>query len=490
MSNISAVCGCLAAAGTAAAKQPQTAEMLPQHKQTIATDNRPLPPLWLRPKAGPSGNVPNEPSAFASLRRRGASGQRVPTQSMGTRKRRKTRVPTQSAGTRYFAFFILHFSFCIFFFPLPAQANEARKVAIPFDFVSKFDDGRYGRMMGDMIWKKLSRSAAFIIPESMHEVRDYCAAHRLNPSPETDLKTMRKIVRQDFAAQIGIWGSIERTPGAEGDVYDLTIKCVDFSEEKRSKVIYDKKVRTRTVSEIPHVHVKRLLAALHGREPHGPLAPNKIAEENWKTGPNLVAGDFQRGADGVPDGWAKTAGQKREPLGGQVQWTAEKNKSNNRVVRFILDKQTAETTGVMYYSDFFPIREGAKYRFQCRWRSDGPAVKVFVKCYDYLPGQGRRREVYRSQQNLKGRRNTWNTHNEDFTPKHTKYSPRWGRVMLYAYLKPGRVDFDDVVVKQLVPASPGERSKACRPSSESDVTIEEMEANRRRGRDEGDNEQK
>ena len=66
------------------------------------------------------------------------------------------------------------------------------------------------------------------------------------------------------------------------------------------------------------------------------------------------------------------------------------------------------------------------------------------------------REVYRCQMNLKGPKNAWNTHTEDFTPKHTKYTPQWGRVMLYAYLGAGQVDFDDVVVKQIVPAATGQ----------------------------------
>ena len=60
-----------------------------------------------------------------------------------------------------------------------AHAADAKKVVIPFDFVSKFDDGRYGQMMGDMIWKKLSRQRGFIIPDSMLEVRDYCQSHKL-----------------------------------------------------------------------------------------------------------------------------------------------------------------------------------------------------------------------------------------------------------------------------------------------------------------------
>ena len=40
--------------------------------------------------------------------------------------------------------------------PSASFAADARKIVIPFDFVSKFDDGRYGQMVGDMIWKKLS----------------------------------------------------------------------------------------------------------------------------------------------------------------------------------------------------------------------------------------------------------------------------------------------------------------------------------------------
>jgi hypothetical protein len=390
-----------------------------------------------------------------------------------------------------------------------AQAADApKKVVIPFDFVSKFDDGRYGQMLGDMIWKKLSREGRFTIPESMLEVRDYCESHKLAPLPEMDLDKMKKIVRDDFDAQIGIWGSVERVPGTEGERYDLVIKCVDFSAQPRPKVIFETSARTKSVSEIPHVYVKQMLDALYGRKPGSPPAPDLAAEENWKKNPNLVIGDFEQGADGVPKGWDRRCGQQREPLGTLVRWLTDPDRSDNKIVRFTLDKNVAENEGVMYYSDYFPVEEGAKYRFQCRWRTDGPDVKVFVKCYDeigspyrgsgegpaaasgggrpkkgdYISDTGQRREVYRSQQNLKGPQNVWNTHTEDFTPRHTKYTPRWGRVMLYAYLRPGTVDFDDVVVKQIVAPSAGDRTKVRRPSSESKVTDRDIEANERRSR--------
>ena len=394
-------------------------------------------------------------------------------------------------------------------------------MVIPFDFVSKFDQGRYGRTVGEMIWKKLAREGGFVLPETMLDVRDSCQTNNLHPSPELTLAEMKKIVREDFDAQIGIFGSVERVPGQEFDVYDLRMMCVDFTAYPNPKVIYQCNARTNSVSEIPNLYVGQMLDALYGRKPIPPPV-DPVAEKNWKENPNLVAGDFQRGARGAPAGWAPgwEAGEVNqwEPLGKVVQWTAEDRNPTNRVIRFTLSQNLGDTTGVAYYSEFFPVQEGATYRFQCRWRSAGPQVKVFIKCYDrigrgtgeggrgkgeggggtadggwrkaasrtgetaYVPGFGEVRVVYRSQQNLKGPKNTWNTHTQDFTPTNTEYTPRFGRVMLYAYLGAGLVEFDDVVLKQLVPASPGGEHQEPRHSLGTKVTVKEMEQNERRSR--------
>jgi hypothetical protein len=340
----------------------------------------------------------------------------------------------------------------------------------------------------------------------MLDVRDYCESHNLKPSPKMDLGEIKKIVQDDFGGHIGIWGSIERAPGEEAEIYDLVIRCVDFSTPE-PRVVYEVNTRTDSVGEIPHVHVKKLLDALAGRKA-GAAEVDSIAEDNWKNHPNLLTGDFEKGAGGVPKGWSKVCGQQQEPLGKLVRWMAEEGKSGNRVVHFTIDRAVAEFEGVMYYSEFFPVEEGAKYRFECRWRSKGPAVKVFIKCYDemggqyrgdsgktgqksstgrklgkndYVPDEGQRREVYRSQEPLSGPTSdwAWHTHTEDFTPKHTKYSPKWGRVMLYGYMVPGEVEFDDVVIKQIVPARPAE-PKVRRHSTDTKITVEEMEENERR----------
>lgn len=357
----------------------------------------------------------------------------------------------------------------------PDTAPEAERVVIPFDFESKFDGGRYGQIVGDMIWKKLQRQGRFVIPESMLDVRDWCERNRQVPGPETSRKEMRRIIRDEFGAQIGIWGKVELAEGAETDIYDLWIYVADFSTQPET-MIYEAQARTKTVSEIPHVFFKEAFDRLYGRGKAPTAPPDLAAERLWQEGPNLVVGDFQLGSP-PPRGWEKLP--QYVTLAAEDGGASEKN----RFLRFSFPSSVAETSGVLYYSDYFPVVEGAKYRFQCRWRTDGPAAKVFIKCYDELPSKysrgkemtsTQRREVYRSQQNLKGPAGEWNVQTEDFTPKHTQYQPRWGRVMLYAYYPAGTVDWDDVVVKQIVPPPAGAPKKVRRPSSETKVRTEEI----------------
>jgi hypothetical protein len=382
-----------------------------------------------------------------------------------------------------------------------AAAGEQHKLVVPFDFVSRFDNGRYGEALGDMVWAKIRRAGKFSLPESMLDVRDICRQSGGRPSPDMPLERVRKLVEDGFAGQIGVWGSVERVPGHQTDVYDLVIKCVDFSATDGPKVIYQCNARTKTVSEIPHLYVKEMLDSLYGRTRGGgakgasPIfvgrklgqSPAASEEEKWQNGPNLVVGgDFQAGAGGVPKGWEPVAGQQREPFGRLAQWIGEEK--GNKFVRLAFDAAVGDNEGVMYYSLPFPVLEGAKYRFQCRWRSNGPRVIVFIKCFDTSlparkPEKGIKppfpgREVYRSQHDLKGTKDTWNIHRQDFTVRHTEYTPRVGRVMLYACTGAGAVDFDDVVIKQIAAPAPQSADKIRRRSTETKTTIKEMEDSR------------
>jgi len=334
------------------------------------------------------------------------------------------------------------------------QAPASAKVVIPFDFESRFDDGAIGQTIGEALWTKIRREGRFVLPESMQDVRDWCQRTGTRPNPDMSLEAIKKIVVDEQAGDIGIWGKVERVEGFDTDVYDLWITVADFST-KPVNILYRKKSRTKTVSEISHIYLKEALDCLYGRSgaPAAPAVVDPAIADRWKTGPNLVKGDFETGR-GHPQGW--------DPLPAFVTWvstTKDKNAREpaSRVIRFTVGNEVAGTTGVLYYSEYFPIEEGSTYRFQCRWRSTGSAAKVFIKCYDEISGGieggAARREVYRSQQNLAGDTGSWNVQTEDFTPKHPLFTPRWGRVMLYGYWPAGTVQWDDVVVKLVKPAT-------------------------------------
>lgn len=365
----------------------------------------------------------------------------------------------------------------------PPDGSKNPKVVIPFDFESAFDKGRYGKMVGEMIWKKLERRGGFVIPESALDTRQWTERTGMVPNPDTPLAKMKSIMRDDFAADVAIWGKVERLPGFDWDVYDFWINIVDFSVNPPREIARIK-ARTKTVSEIPHKYVKQALDRLYGVD-GTPLAATKDeeAEKRWRDGANLVRGDFE-----TAKGWDRP----EKYISREVE--RSENGKQNHFIRFTIPKAVAASSGVLYYSDFFPVQEGATYRFQCRWRSSGCQVKVFIKCYDEMDtrfsktgnasGTTQRREVYRSQQNLKGPANVWNTQTEDFTPRHTQYKPKWGRVMLYGYWPAGTVDWDDVVVKQIVPPSKYVDAKERRPSLETKVRSEELERLKKNGHSE------
>lgn len=397
-------------------------------------------------------------------------------------------------------------------------AAEEPKVLIPFDFQSSGERGdALGPQLADMVWKKIDRlkgKGPVISLEALQDCRDLCQSKGYKLSADTPLTTVKKIVSDDFSAQIGVWGSVHLAPGQENEIYDLTIKCYDFSAVPPKK-IYECKVRTQSAAEIPHKYVKELLDAVLDRPADGGPTVDPAAEARWEDPRNLnlvKGGDFEYGRGGVPNGWETKGGHVREPLGRQVQWLADTSNPQNKVIRLNLDKATGDSTGNFYYSLPFPVEAGSTYRFQCRYRSNGPAVKVFIKCYDRMatefkpddnaapvaarartdakPRGGRDyvgevmqdREVYRAQMQLKGPKNQWNTHSEDFTPKHTKYTPRTGRVDLFCYLGAGVVEFDDVVIKKIIQGSASDVVKPSerRHSLETKVTLKEMEENQRR----------
>lgn len=381
-----------------------------------------------------------------------------------------------------------------------------QKRVVMFDFESLWDadmENRYGQIMGNMFWMKINREKGFIIPESMIDVRSICETHNIKPNPDTSMEQMKEWVTKTFNSDIGIWGKIERVDKDVMEIYDFWLKVVDFSQEP-PKVIYEvNKARTDAVAEVTGIYVRHAMDKLYDRKARTAAETAEI-EKNWEQNPNLMTGgDFEKVQDGIPVGWEARCAQHREPIGRLVKRVEDSGKSGNHYLHTEFDAGIGDGFGLMYYSKPFPIEEGATYRIQFRYRKS-PGVKpiLFVKCYDTIDtifqkgenalvegfddraGQ-QTREIYRSQQNLfESPAGAWVEHSQEFTPRHTRFFPKQGRVMLYGHMGAGSIDYDDFVLKKVKEADPEElKAKIRRHSLDSKVTLKEMEDNERRGQE-------
>jgi hypothetical protein len=116
-----------------------------------------------------------------------------------------------------------------------------------------------------------------------------------------------------------------------------------------------------------------------------------------------------------------------------------------------MSKDTAENNGLACLSDFIKIEPNMRYRLQYRYKSDGPSLHVFVKGYTTakgFSGKPEEREIYRRQVPPSGAtHDKWVTVLDDLNPQRPGFIVEGLRIDLYAYLTPGVVMFDDVILK-------------------------------------------
>jgi hypothetical protein len=189
------------------------------------------------------------------------------------------------------------------------------------------------------------------------------------------------------------------------------------------------------------------------------------AEKRWKTGKNLVInGDFETGQL-TPTAW--------EPLKEHMSWVRDPDGKSGKVVKFDMPQNIAATYGMLLYSRPIEIETGATYRLRWRFKTQAPAVKLFIKGYNSFTKEfgfkGQNREVWRSRKDPQHgprvkneyKRGEWTEYGHDFVPfagktdartgRFLRYpkQPKYLRLMLYAYWPKGVVYWDDIVVKKM-----------------------------------------
>ncbi len=108
----------------------------------------------------------------------------------------------------------------------------------------------------------------------------------------------------------------------------------------------------------------------------------------------------------------------------------------------------ADTYGLSYYSDPFPVCSGQVYRVRCDIHGRG-GVKVWVRGYGMF--RGRLTKRYEAMLNCEGREGQWTPNAMTFHPTQRRPEVTEMRVMLYAYYPPGLYGFDHVVVEPVPP---------------------------------------
>jgi len=315
-------------------------------------------------------------------------------------------------------------------FPIAGDADEKLRERVGFSLRSKLDrEGTYEAVSGVEMTEALGKE-------------------KVDFSTATD--SIEKIA-QPLAADVGIWGDLSGKT--------LKVKVFDFRQLDplpfEIKQDINEPTDVRFVSEKVLEHLADVRKFTHMTEEA--VAHDATADELWETNPNLVVnGDFTE-----PGKWERLYMSERHEIKTSsalperdkivIYSITDADGTPNNVLAMNLSRTAAENNGLAALSQAITVEPATRYRLQFRYNSAAPVLHVFVKGYTLVKdGQGGtvEREIYRRQVPVTGGTDgKWVTIVDDLNPQHVTFPVQLLRVDLYAYLQPGLVMFDDVVLK-------------------------------------------
>lgn len=331
-------------------------------------------------------------------------------------------------------------------FPLVGDAPEQTRDKAAFSLRAKLDrTGRFDVVDG---------------PKMSEIVTETNATLSLASTPD-QLRDLAKLVDADIV----LWG--EYKGGA------LSVKVLDLHAADPKPTLVTRPVKEPTdlrfaVEDILQ-QVQNVPQFEHPIEQS--VWDDETSKKLWQTNPNLLTnGDFSQAGK-----WTGVYRSElypvpitdQDPAIDKVAIVRNAGGPGNPAIILNLSRDCAESNGLAALSDPFMIQPNMRYRIQFRYKSDGPILRIFIKGYTHAPGAVggmQDREVYRRQVPVQpATGGQWVTITDDFNPQHNTYPVQNLRVDLYAYLKPGTVAFDDVVVKAVGSQTVAMRDVAIKP---------------------------
>ncbi len=249
-----------------------------------------------------------------------------------------------------------------------------------------------------------------------------------------------------------IWGDLNTREGMLGH---LRLKIWDLRQESGIPRAVEKDIHEQTDVRFIVEEILKTLPGVKDFEHPDEEAVHHDAQSDalWEKNPNLVVdGDFT-----TEGHWQLIYQSRIEPvkfsaqLPGEDQAVIDRQAEEPNTLAMKLSQTAAENNGLGCLSDAIAIKAGVKYRIAFKYKSDGPVLHVFVKGYTHgkdLAGKPELREVYRRQVSPSGATSGgWVTVECDMNPQNVDAPVEFLKVDLYAYLKPGLVEFRDVELK-------------------------------------------
>lgn len=282
---------------------------------------------------------------------------------------------------------------------------------------------------------------------------------------DTKLEVAEKLAKQESAV-VMIWGELNADKTLRVKVFDRRqLDPLPHQLERNIAKPTDLRFITEAVVE--------MLADVKAFEHPSEVAVQRdeIAEDLWERNPNLVVnGTFDKAAhwSGIYQSEYYTV-PFTDALPEENKIAIYRMPGGENVLAMNLSRYAAENNGLACLSEAIKIEPKTRYRLSFRYKSDGPKLHVFVKGYTMaknLEGKLVEREVYRRQVPPTGAtKGEWITIVDEMNPQHPAYPVQYLKVDLYAYLYPGVVMFDDVVLKAVGEQTRVARDKAIKPAA-------------------------
>lgn len=323
----------------------------------------------------------------------------------------------------------------IAFFPLGGTAKEELRERVTFSLRAKLD-----------------RTEAYEVIDGP-KMQDVAGTEAISFASKPDAVIA---LAKPVDAELLVWGEVNGAgPGSV-----VKLKMLDLREKDARPRELEKRIDAATDLRFVSEQILETLPGVAKFEhpSEEPVQRDPKAEELWQKNPNLmVNGDFEK-----PGLWNAIYQAEKYPVEFSDKLPAvdkvnvyklSDNGKTNRVLAMNLSRYCAENNGMACLSDKIEIAPNQRYRLSFRYKSDGPVLHVFVKGYIMgkgIDGKPAEREIYRRQVPVSGATDgKWVEIVDELNPQHTAFPPQFLRVDLYAYLTPGSVMFDDVVLKHV-----------------------------------------